>query len=80
MHAHNPSVYRIGTIGKNCIRRCKTDGLPTDFRSDAATLVVQEHIFNKGFTLFHKMLFHVDLNYDSLINSLESFSLKNFQL
>ena len=30
---------RIGTIGENCIRRCETDGLPTDFRSDAATLV-----------------------------------------
>ena len=39
MHAHNPSVYGIGTIGKNCIRRCETNGLPTDFRSDAATLV-----------------------------------------
>ena len=40
MDAHNPSVYRIGTIRKNCIRRCETDGLPTDFRSDAATLYI----------------------------------------
>ena len=42
MHAHNPSDYRIGTIGEKCIRRCETGGLPTDFRSDAATPIVMQ--------------------------------------
>ena len=69
MHVHDPSDYRIGTIGKNCIRRCETDGLPTHFRSDAATLIINKFM-NKfmKFCIIYALFMQSDFRRTSIWN------------